>query len=519
MSILKGKTAPHWRRVGSDEQEAIYEALASRCCHLVIEARAGSGKSSACRQAQHRMIDADPSLAIRYAVFNKRNADEFKADCAAGVEVGTLHSFGLRAIARSIGSRVEMKKTTVILDGWPDGRAASRKIRRSIIQLVGHGKGQNLQPGAGESELRRSLAWLAGRFCVDLHGRPEFVLTLAARTLAESARRTDIVDYDDMVWLPAVIGLSFPPLDALFVDEAQDLNPAQHALVEAACPDGRLVAVGDTHQSIYAFRGADAYSMDRLRDRLGSTPRGMREMPLTITWRCPASHVEQARRLVPDIRARPGAPEGVFRSVGEPSLAGMASPGDMVVCHANSPLVGLALRLVAIRKPVVVRGRAVGAQLKDILWSDHVGGAKTVAAQLAGVCRWEAFQLNAIAEEEGAESIRESIIDRAGSLRAVLVTCDSPGDCERRIDELFVEDDEAEPGKGAVICSTIHRAKGLEAERVFFLDRMRPLDEESDDHESRQWRNLRYVALTRSKHTLFVTSKDAPIAECGEGEV
>jgi superfamily I DNA/RNA helicase/RecB family exonuclease len=46
--------------------------------------------------------------------------------------------------------------------------------------------------------------------------------------------------------------------DAVFVDEYQDCDPAQEALLQALAGDGRdLVAVGDPDQSIYAFRGAD----------------------------------------------------------------------------------------------------------------------------------------------------------------------------------------------------------------------------------------------------------------------
>src|ERR1700761_9502937 len=46
--------------------------------------------------------------------------------------------------------------------------------------------------------------------------------------------------------------------DAIFVDEYQDCDPAQEALLQALAGDGRdLVAVGDPDQSIYGFRGAD----------------------------------------------------------------------------------------------------------------------------------------------------------------------------------------------------------------------------------------------------------------------
>ena len=56
--------------------------------------------------------------------------------------------------------------------------------------------------------------------------------------------------------------------DVVLVDEYQDTDPAQEALLHALAGDGReLIAVGDPDQSIYAFRGADVHAMGRFPDR------------------------------------------------------------------------------------------------------------------------------------------------------------------------------------------------------------------------------------------------------------
>ncbi len=53
----------------------------------------------------------------------------------------------------------------------------------------------------------------------------------------------------------------------MLVDEYQDTDPAQEALLHALAGDGReLIAVGDPDQSIYAFRGADTHAMGRFPD-------------------------------------------------------------------------------------------------------------------------------------------------------------------------------------------------------------------------------------------------------------
>src|ERR1700689_3398554 len=55
--------------------------------------------------------------------------------------------------------------------------------------------------------------------------------------------------------------------DVVLVDEYQDTDPAQEALLHALAGDGReLIAVGDPDQSIYAFRGADTRAMSRFPD-------------------------------------------------------------------------------------------------------------------------------------------------------------------------------------------------------------------------------------------------------------
>jgi superfamily I DNA/RNA helicase len=77
------------------------------------------------------------------------------------------------------------------------------------------------------------------------------------------------------------------------IDEAQDLNRAQLELVlRAVAPGGRTLAVGDAGQAIYQWSGADARSMANITARTGAC-----QLPLSICYRCPASHVALAATI------------------------------------------------------------------------------------------------------------------------------------------------------------------------------------------------------------------------------
>lgn len=488
--------------VGTAQQDALWAELASdSTAHVVVEARAGSGKSSSCREAMWRMLERSPGLAgsIRYAVFNSQNAREFRDNCPSGVDVGTVHSFGNAALAKTFASKVERNKTYLILDETREGKTMPRYLRRSISLLVGHAKNQALVPDM--IDLDRRLRQLMLHFDVNVYGRAGWLIDWAKTVLSRSAEWTELIDFDDMIWLPGLHRLDFPHIDVLFLDEVQDWNPAQHALIELLCPAGRIVAVGDRYQAIYAWRGADPDSIPRLEEQLRRSGPTL-SLPLTITWRCPKSHVELARTFVADIEAAPAARDGIVDHQSQEQSLGEAAPGDMVLCATNAPLVRAALRLIASRRRAVVRGRAIGDQLAAVVRG--CPDARTIADLSRHVQAWSARELLRLSDQDGAEDLIESVQDRAAGLAAVLSVCDSPAQVEPTIASLFDDAAGLAGSPGAVVFSTIHRAKGLEADTVRLLDA--PQRAPRADWEVQQARNLRYVALTRSKQRLVFVS-------------
>lgn len=481
---------------GTVQQESLWLELQSGSKHVLVEARAGSGKSSSCREGMWRMAPHSRA-GIRYCVFNSQNASEFRSSCPPGVDVGTIHSFGNRLLTRSCAAKVEKNKTYLVLDEEREGRTMPRYYRKSIAVVVGIAKAHNLHPA--DVNIGRVLNGLTNHYDVQCYGRRPWVVDWAIRVLARSKEWTELVDFDDMIWLPSQLGLTDRECEVLFVDEAQDLNPAQHAMIGVLCPTGRVVVVGDRYQSIYAFRGADTDSLPRLELQLGTASRGLATMPLTTCWRCPASHVRLARAYVPDIEARPGAPEGEIGTADVDEAVEMYRPGDMVICRSNAPLVATALGLISRRKRAIVRGRNIGDQLLNVL--GYCGAENKTCAELASkVEAWKHRELSRLSELDGVEDVVESVQDRAAGLHAIVSACASPSEVPGAINDLFSDKASPTSDPTAVVFSTIHRAKGLEANHVWYLNTPAPATKSL--WEDQQEKNLRYVAYTRAQQSL-----------------
>src|SRR5207248_1814934 len=126
--------------------------------------------------------------------------------------------------------------------------------------------------------------------------RTEHIAEWALKAMDLARERTGVITFSDMLFLPLVHGWASGRWDLVVVDECQDMNAAQLALAgRCLVPGGRIAVVGDDRQAIYGFRGADSSSLDRLLEAYDA-----KELPLTITYRCPKRVVEVARLLVPD---------------------------------------------------------------------------------------------------------------------------------------------------------------------------------------------------------------------------
>jgi DNA helicase-2/ATP-dependent DNA helicase PcrA len=256
---------------------------------------------------------------------------------------------------------------------------------------------------------------------------------------------------------------------------------------------GRIVIVGDDRQGIYGFRGASTNALDMLKAELGAD-----EFPLTVTRRCPKAVVSMAKALVPDFTAADDAPDGTVDTLDLNKILSEVKPGNFILSRTNAPLVGLCLKLVANDIPARVRGRNIGDNLIAMVEKAKAKDLNDVSNYLD---KWEAKQMKRAATlpEEKADRLVSDVQDKRQTLDTLIGAVDTVKELISKIDAMFSDN----PDIKAVMLSTVHKSKGLEADRVFLLESTFRASKGIEDD------NIRYVALTRAKSHLTLVQGES----------
>jgi hypothetical protein len=494
----------------------------------MISALAGCAKSTTLEMSAPQV--KVPALAL---AFNRKIASELGDRLPGNFVTKTMNGLGHGAWLRALqaGTRLELddrklgklvteiaKRRRVELSGdqW-DGlrQLASKAMQLGIVpaECSENGTYPGLLPDTDEN-------WLAAADDIGmLRDDAELLWELAREIVVEdiSLARRGVISFDDQVYCPTLLGGRFPQFPVVFVDEAQDLSPLNHEMLrQSTRPDGRLVAVGDEKQAIYAFRGASGDSMQRIR---GLRPQ-WQNLPLATTFRCPKVVVDRQREHAPGFRAWHTNADGRFVRLpakferaslddGPPAewsfadlqgLLPQARASLAVLCRNNAPLMSLAFKLLRQSVGVVMLGRDIGkglAALSKKLAPQDAAPADSVRQIVREWITNEASRESANGHPERCASIQ----DRGECLLAVLDSAEvrDAGRLRLALAKLFARE------SGLVTLSSIHRAKGLEWDCVMLLDPWRIPSKwarSAGGVALQQELNLRYVAETRTKHTL-----------------
>ena len=476
-TVFKAEPKRDW----SIYQKNIFKDIANGNGHTVVIAVAGSGKTSTIIQGFKYIPKGKKTLMV---AFNKSIADELKQRAASYIDVMTLHSLGFRAIKQSFGNVVlENDKCRTIVSSLIGDDRDVWELNQSICKCVSLCK-------AFLFDTPTKIGDLIDQFSIEIFDLTREKFTeIVVKTLSLCKSQKQVIDFDDMIWFPFVYGLNVGKFDYVFVDETQDLNSAQIAMVLSAVKmNGRVIAVGDDKQAIYQFRGADSEAIPSLIKKLDA-----KTLPLSVTYRCPKSVVELVKEIVPQIECVSSAPEGEVLDILSSELLQNVKVGDFVLSRTNAPLIKYCMALLKSGVPANIQGRDVGANL---LYFIKKSKAKTINKFIEYVNDWKEIELKRLLSEKKKTDNCEDKVECLLNLCEGTLTIK---DLQENIEKLFndVDDDKK------VILSTVHKAKGLERDRVFMLVDTFRYGPGVTGEEA----NIYYVACTRAKKKLFMVRK------------
>lgn len=480
--------------IWSPFQEEIYKFIEQGKGSAIIEAHAGSAKTTTLVEAARRLDEWSSAIVV---AFNTRIKDELARRLPTNVQALTLNAMGFRAWKRFTDQSLEVDKFKVgnLIKNMTNDQ--NPFFRAGVKKLVDLAKMAGLVPSYVSEKLPAEglvpdepAVWeaLIDEYGVDFGFWDKMTagIELARRVLAESVKQGSAsVDFNDQLYLPVIFNADFPQYDIVFVDEAQDVSPIQRIMIERSLSEGgRLIAVGDPNQAIYHFRGAGQNSMGDLQAKFEAIT-----LPLPICYRCSKAVIAEAQVFVPTIQSWEGAIEGKVDKdyVWE---AEEFQNTDIILCRLNAPIVKMAFRLIRSGKPCKVVGRDIGTGLAALVKKMKAVSLPDLRSKLDAFVQKESKSLN--------PDQLSSLLDRVATIDVFADNCTSPQGVIDRIEGMFAD----EAGQYLRL-STVHKAKGLEFPRVFILNPELIGSRVKNAADGQSERNIWYVAITRAQKELY----------------
>lgn len=531
----------------SDEQRECVNAPAGPLC---IVAPAGSGKTAVLsHRIAHRVRNGETHaprvLAIsftRAASFQLKLRTEALLD-GESITTGTFHAAALSLLGR-YWQRQRLRAPRIIT--YP----ASQLLR--IVQQAGDSYltaegGRRLQPRQVVEIAAGEITWMKARGITPTRYPSEArrlgrstdldigdIATLASAYDAHK-RRSGLIDLDDLVPMAVEIMRKEPEFAAgerlmarhLYVDEFQDLNPSQFALLEALLGSNTdLTVVGDPQQAIYGWNGADPSLMYGLTERFTD----LRIAKLSTNYRSTPAIIDAAQSVMVkragdpfEIEVQAGRKAGnqrvpqflehlddqeearhVLRSIREARYGGLPFRKMAILARTSATLSKCQAVLIEAGIPVHAPGRTVH-------WLEGAGAdiVKLLRTEMAdrslaeGIAALEAYAVVDVDHELSRSDQQAIELLRATMTRHLRAGVATVGACFELMDE--TEDDLSR--EGAVTLTTFHRAKGLEWHLVHVIgaeDGLIPHYRSTTRPQLEEERRLLYVALTRASDRLVV---------------
>jgi len=456
---------------------------------LKVVAVAGSGKTTTLRL----MAEAAPGRRGLYLAFNRSVREEAARKFPRNVRPYTLHALAFRmTVARDEGYRAKFTAGRGHLPARAVAEALELRnplLLHAILEtLEAFLRSEAASPDPGMIPLAYRILRAGTKTW------PEEEAFVLRGVEALWGRMTDPKDPFPLahgayvkLWALSEPDLSF--VEALLVDEAQDLDPIFLRVLEAHKGRVQRVYVGDPRQQIYGWRGA-VNAMERL-----EAP----EARLTWSFR----FAEPLARFVRNLTALQDRPVEVLGKAPWATRvdAALPRPPFTVLCRTNAGVVGAVVATQEVhrgRVHVVGGVEELAHLLRDAALLKRGEKRADPHPDLAMVETWE--ELEALAEAGYAPAY--GVLRLAGehpdleALAAYLEGVWTPVEVAAK-----------------VVVSTAHKAKGKEWDRVVLWDDFFPWWEEEtaarvnwgSDPAHLEEENLLYVAATRARKHLSLT--------------
>lgn len=442
---------------------------------LVVRAFAGTGKTS----TLVRFALANPDSRMLYLAYNRAVRDEAEQKFPFNVECKTSHqlawpNFGRHYQQRLTGNlRITDVARQLNTRHWPLARVATITLNAFLCSADCQFGLQHLPDENARSGLSA-----------------EKILAAAQLLWRESVRQDGVFPVTHDVYLKRY-QLSEPNLakrwQTVLFDEGQDANPVTQALVlSQRC---NVVMVGDRHQQIYRFRGAEnALDAEQLADA--------EQLCLTHSFRFGPGVARVANMLL----KRQGETLPLVGNGGEDNVVASLSELDKsthiaVLSRTVSGVIGMALEASLAGKKVYWVGGIAGykaEELEDLYWFSADMPERMQSLLLAREYRnFDEFESVARATKDAEMNQDLRLLDQYFPLPQKL--------------QVMREHAVTNESQAQVTVSTAHRSKGLEWPVVVLNDDFADItDPLMVDSERTDETNLLYVAVTRAQQTLVL---------------
>ena len=537
-----GKTAPGPQaqegQGGLNRRQGEAVALDAERCRVI--AGAGTGKTHTMVEKARRWVRAGIAAAdIAFVTFTRKAAREIEERTPEmrGITAGTIHHLAIEVVRRLSGRAPRVSEWAVhdakrlrLMGVWLAQEVEEKTPVADDLEIMTQGESdvEEILVGSAQAAdewirtIRRSVSGeepdppLAGdgdtvedalvRVARHLKGKYESALAAQGTTdyegLIAEARRA-----------LAEHGEARAPWRRIIVDEWQDVNAAQSAFIHAlaAMRDAggeraRLTVVGDDWQSIFAFQGGEVRLLREFDDPSGAEAAPCETVRLEQTYRFGQALADTARAFVTqggagDDKIVRGAPQGMV-DANAPAPIQMASTVPLEPAPSDG---AGSTRAVCETLSYIARDARMNTVLilarERRTYADRRGTIEERAERL--MKEW-AKHPNRLPRHLVGRSPAK--VERAAYLIAA-----SPEGMDHA-----VVDAHAETLGLHIERSTIHGAKGREADCVILLDAERSTPQSADrlalaralagdpERAEGEERRLWYVALTRARRSAYV---------------